>query len=1090
MLKKAKRLLKPSKKDDYGINLIFLAVDINSEELLLYILAINNRSLTTTVATRESAHKRLKQIGHYVNDKLVVPCILFSVLDSDNKLINKLCPLPYQLMDTSDLENLSDLHIYEIQTISDHLVRGVVFKQLEKIMKANKAPDQLEILEFITSVGTPAFKDKLENAIHNFSSNCAKMRTKLKRTNLNIAQYLYNFDHSYFTREVQLCDYTVTGNFAANLETLCYNSGLGEDTNLNNKTYIVNQDGHDTVSNNEDSIRSSSRINSPVRISSSEDEEQKTFEIHEVSEAEEIHTFPIIAQQENTSEKSESKKGETYELEPSNVNSNQANPQLSEMIRTDQKVVSTEIVIQSENNPVEKREQERIPTSSQVSADIQKHLGPNPFIYPNQPLPRVPSPEKNNCPSFVETSKLLENTQLSEDSIRRLNNAANLGNVNNELDTHQYLSSFDLDSQTPKNNEKSRVKFDSRNEYNYISDEKSTSLKKPIIYEPKLNLAELPTKIPQSIIKQPKIHYYTYKAKDFVATPGDKFQPQGISTPFSKGDQTLKSEPKQEPENRQENIHVLANDYSNNSNPDDYINPVKCVHGQPELNDCDQCVKEAIDFANQHHTDYVSQNIAQSSERNQNSTEKTENNSASAKNINCVTKGRPKYKKSKSSKNRKSNTSSSSSSDEDKKSNKNKNKNSKNKKERKGSPSSEDSSSDSTIMSDFDSRRYSNLSSKSSDHKPYKLRSTLKYPRLSKEAGMAPQSYFDRFCTTLQINLEKGSLEDVPCIIITHLLAEMMLAEFAPQREIFKNKCAKAETLDEVRSAFAKALSESKILRERRFEEISSKPKDITWKTFASNLFQIFKNAFPHEKRPLHSKLLILKFKSIIPSNLRRSYELAKVNIKESCPNLFEIAETLDQINSFQVLEGEDKTVFTVNTKISKVEPSCDQTQSKMVDNSKNTNNSDLAEKSNFNRQHNFKKSFNHEQRGLNHYNNVVSRDNQYQDRFRNQSRQNHNFYEQNYPKNNQSRVGEPSGYQGSRFQNSGNFRPNNNQSYRYNNYPFGVRSNYQNFPFRHRSQNFSSQQPNNNGNFRRYQGDNEYYNQPVERRFNTKYRY
>ena len=1089
MLKKAKRLLKPSKKDDYGINLIFLAVDNNSEELLLYILAINNKSLTTSVSTRENLHKRLKQIGHYVNDKLVIPCILFSVLDSNNKLINKICPLPYRLMDTSDLENISNLHIYEIQTISDHLVRGAVFKQLEKIMRANKAPDQLEILDFITAAGTPNFKDKLEKAIDNFSTNCSKIRTKIKRTNLNIAQYLYNFDHTYFTREVQVCDYTAAGNFAANLETLCYNSGLGENTNLENKTYIVNKNDHETESENEGSPNTSTRIDSPVKISSSEEEEQKTFEINEVSETEEIHTSPIIAQQETRNNNS------TEIIQPKNneIADIQANSQLSIMTRTEQKRVSPEFVFQPESHPLGEQEIDKNPTNSEISADIQKHLGPNPFFYPNKPILRIQSPPKDICPGFTETSKLLENTNLDEDSIKRLNNAANLKPVNNELDTQQYLSSFDLDSQTPKQNEKSRVKFDSKNEYNYISDEKSSSLKKPIICEPKLNLEEIPNKIPQSIIKQPKIQSYTYKSrKDLVATPNNKFHPQGISTPYPKSEQTPKSEPNLNLENRQESIHVLTNDYSKNSNVNDYINPEHCVHGQDQVSDCEKCVREAIEFANQHHTDYVRNNKAPSSEQNRDNRDHSNKNSNTTKDINCVTKNRPKYKKTKkTNRNKNFKNSSSSSSDEDDNHDKNRQKPSKNKNGKKGDPSSEDSSSESVLMSDFDSRRYSNLSSKSSEPKSYKLRSTLKYPRLSKEAGLAPNSYFDRFCTTLQINLEKGSLEDVPCIIITHLLAEMMLAEFAPQREIFKNKCAKAETLDEVRTAFAKALSESNILRERRFEEISSKPKDITWKTFASNLFQIFKNAFPHEKRPLHSKLLILKFKSIIPSQLRRSYELAKVNIKESSPNLFEIAETLDQINSFQVLEGEDKTVFTLNAKLAKDEPVHDNSQNKKGDNSKNINNSDLTEKTSFSRQHNFKKNFDFEERGMNNYNNFINRQNQFQDRYRNQG-QNFNFYGQNYPKNTQSRTGGTSGYRDSRFQNSANFRANNAQIYRYNSYPFGVRTNYQNFPFRHRTQNYnpSNNNHNNNDNYHRYQGNNGTYNHPVERRFNTKYRY
>ena len=1125
MFKKAKRLLKPSKKDDYGINLIFLAVDNNSEELLIYILAINNKSLSTTVSNRETLHRRLKQVGHFLENKLVIPCLLFSVLDSDNKLANRLCPLPYRLMDTNDLENLNDLHIYELQTINDHLLRGVIFKQLEKIIKANRVPDSQEIMDYITSIGTPEFKDKIELAIHNFSNNCTNIRNKLKRTNLNIAQYLYNYDHAFFAREVQVCNHTVTGNFADNLETLCYNSGIGEVTNVDNKTYIVNIGGPDTVEKSSNSL-TSPKIESPIRVSSSEEENNHTLTITEVSE--EPQTSPAIEERDKNRD---NQLGSNSASENSEINVNKShnqsddedpvNKNLDSMNHTKNKSDSVQPqTVQPELYPLNNHDINRIPTSSEVSADIQKHLGENPFFYQNKPNPRMYStPPKDSCPDMVETTKLLSQTQLSEDSIVRLNKAADLGNPI-EQDTRQILS-FELDSSTPKTNEKSRVKFDSKNEYNYISDDRSSSLKKPNTEIYKLDQTTLPIKIPQPIIKQPKINTYTYKSnKELVATPCDKFQPQGVSTPYFKSDHIPKNEP------IQENIHILCNDYSENNDRTDHINPAPCTHEKSHQGDeCELCVREKIEFANKHHADYVRTSKTNSPKALNQTNNKTQYSNTHNKEINCISKEKIKTKKPKKQKKNKKydSSSSSSSSDGHKKSNKNNNDKNKNRKSRKSDPSSEDSS-DATVISDFDSRRYSNLSARSNENKLYKLRSTLKYPRLSKEAGLAPQSYFDRFCTTLQINLEKGALEDVPVIIITHLLAEMMLAEFAPQREIFKNKCAKAETLDEVRNAFAKALSESHILRERRFEEISSKPKDITWKTFASNLFQVFKNAFPHERRPLHSKLLILKFKSIIPSNLRRSYELAKVNTKETYPNLFEIAETLDQISSFQMLEGEDKSVFSINRespKNIKDELVRDQNHIKLNDNTKNNNRIDIDEKSNSILRQNSKNN-NNSNMGNNSFNNFNNRVGSFQDRFRNQNRQNLGYNDNNnpHPGNSQNRMSGYENYHNPHHQGNNNFRLNHSYPYRYGSYPFGLR-NQQNGSFRQRSHNFNfpnerdnnirSYQgysgnhgnyrgfPGNRGNYRGYSSNQGNYRghpvnnggyDSVERKFNTKYRY
>ena len=53
------KFLTPSKKEDPIPNVIYIAVEEVSEELLIYILAINNKSFSTTIQNRESLKRRI-----------------------------------------------------------------------------------------------------------------------------------------------------------------------------------------------------------------------------------------------------------------------------------------------------------------------------------------------------------------------------------------------------------------------------------------------------------------------------------------------------------------------------------------------------------------------------------------------------------------------------------------------------------------------------------------------------------------------------------------------------------------------------------------------------------------------------------------------------------------------------------------------------------------------------------------------------------------------------------------------------------------------------------------------------------------------
>ena len=219
------KFLSPFKKDTTELpNVIYIAIEEVSEELLTYIAAINNQSLATTVQSRESLMNRIKKIAKYRNEKIVVPFLAFSV-QNNGELVNKLCPFPYELDYPNKIEQ-EDIHVYEYHTVKDHLERGIRFKELEKILKARK-DQKSDLIDYVIEIGKPAFKHKLETQIEKISDNCktgknVNSRIPLKRSKADIAKFLYNYDASLFNSLVHLCDYNPSNDFVAQMGTMVY----------------------------------------------------------------------------------------------------------------------------------------------------------------------------------------------------------------------------------------------------------------------------------------------------------------------------------------------------------------------------------------------------------------------------------------------------------------------------------------------------------------------------------------------------------------------------------------------------------------------------------------------------------------------------------------------------------------------------------------------------------------------------------------------------------------------------------------------------------------------------------------------------
>ena len=1093
---KIPKFLTPNKKDKSSVpNVIYIAIEEVSEELLFYIAAINNRNLTTTIQNRESLKKRIKQIAKYKNDKIVIPCLAFSV-QNNGELINKLCPFPYDLDYPQKIEN-EDIHVYEYHTVRDHMARGIVFKELDKIMKS-KRNEHADLLEFITDIGKPLFKEKLEGQIEKFRNNCCLgknvlNRAPLKRSQSDLVQFLYNYDSSVFNHVVQLCEYHPSNNFVSQMGTMVYHSTLEENQNTNDKTYIVNQE-QDHSSSNE-----TREISSPLAIPSSSEEDVSSAENPSKSvNPSNIPLEPTVAYQETPLE--EESRSAAEKIDNSHIEQLPLEPTAVQNISTDHIISEASKTFNEQNKP-----QDVPVTNSQLSEILLKTLGPNPFKVSKEQNQIGNCPETDpeivklkkmfakSCSEQTETNKLLEKTQLSDASIQRMQNAAKLP-TNNETMNLIDLTPDPLTEETSfthKENEKSKVGFDSlQNQIKYISTgDQSSSLKKPKFGD-KNRIAKnqkLPASIVKKGIKKPNFSNLIKTENDNETLP---FTPHINSTPHHKQESTSV---------KTEDSKLLSNNYEVTDGDD--INPGRCLHGCENQAQCNKCIADLIKFANEHHNNFVSKDDI-----------KTENIEQPPvhKNIpiNTVSKNRKSKSRNSKNRNRKSSSSSSEKS-EDEKPRKPKGKSVKNKKRK----SSSDESSDSDdSLPDFESSRYSNISKNSEKLKGLKFRNTLKYPKLTREAALDPNKYFDRFIATLQLNIDGGQLYDCPLHCVSHILAEQMLDNFEAQEEIFSNLADTARSLKDIRSAFRKALSESVILREKRFEDITEKPKDITWKSFASNLFQIFKNAFPLEKDPLNSKLLILKFKSLINKDLRKSYELSKVGGKNNDQNLFEIAEVLDKIASFSILETEEKSVFSIQKEVTfSPKERTEKNNSKEANGSKNAHNGAGANL----RNHSINKSNSNFQH---------SRDAQNQGRpngprlpFNNGGRpsesQNRSFQSQrnfqnsnNFQHSNNYHAEQRHSYYDHNAQHSRNYRnfsppgnsyPNQRSNSRYHNDPNNYRQPYYNrggdYSRNSNNNSYNNYRPQRQPYTRNYNEYNNqgYYNQPSrENRLNHKYRY
>ena len=922
-MKKVGKLLSPFRKNKNDLpNLIFLALEETSEELILYVLAINNKNLSTKVSDRESLKRRLAQIAHQRSGKIIIPCLVFSV-KTGSEVVNKICPLPYSQLEHSDQIEKGNIKIYEYHTFIDHLKRGVKLKELEKTIKNPKNPAHKEIIDYITEVGDTNFKNKLEQTIDNFcekNSLGRNSKIRLKRSEKDICSYLYNYDSSFFNSIAKTCEYHPSGLFSQNVgTTMVYHSNIEESTNADDKTYLVQRT---SSFSSEESESDQNVLQSPMRVLTSSEESEVSENIEpvpfsnaialqeqtfSVGEGEESRTAIETLNHPNPLDLPNNHNVPIMATTESQIDTNPHN-NIQEMSHNEQNMSLRE------NGKSQNQDDQNAPTSPELSDVIYQHLGPTPFRRVNEKKGKSKD-VKDLFAKTSETEKLLAQTHLSNESIQRLNKAAKLKpelNNTNEL--------IDLGDTIYPEGEKTKVNFDShQNEVRYFPNDQSSSLKKPKFGD-KSKTFKNPLKLPPSIVKKPKtkpVINSSSNARELINQTDLTqntlaFQPELISTPHPKKDSKTNL-PEYEPT-------LLANNYTP-VEEFDCINPGSCFHGKKDQKCCPLCIKEKIEFANKHHQDYVSnpylnktENISNNIKMEPDSTNKklcNDTNNKQTKNINTLTKTFSESKNNTGKKNEESPSSSESSERNHKKNKKSKKRSRKSKKKKE---STEEPSSDSdSSFSDFESKKYSNLSS-SSKFGGCKLKNTFKYPKLTREVGLDPDTYFTRFIDTLQINLGSSSVEDINNVMLAkHILSEQMVQEFGAQREIFLNLSGSATDIQSIRKSFLKSLSESVILREKRFEDISEKAKDIDWRSFASNLLQLFKHAYPEVKHPLTSDLLIMKLKGLIPKELRKSYELTKVGGNCEKQDVFQIAETLDRISSFSALEKEEKSVYSID---------------------------------------------------------------------------------------------------------------------------------------------------------------------------------
>ena len=353
-------------------------------------------------------------------------------------------------------------------------------------MIKSKKEEHFDLIEFVIEIGKPIFKDKLETQIEKFREGCnlgknSLNRAPLKRSKADIVDFLHNFDSSQFNHSVSLCDYNPSNEFTPQMGTMVYHSTLEENQNNNEKTYLVNQ-------NEPDNTTDTREISSALVISTSEEDTEQ------IENPPPETNLPTIAYQETFQENQneEGIRSAAETIENSNIEKLPENHMIVPSLNIHQNISDVPNNDITHNNPNETVNPKNAPvTNSQLSDILRKTLGPNPFQKPNNATNCIKNPSTDpdilkikgmfgsSCPENHETERLLENTKLSDASLQRMHNAANLYNANNA--TRDLINLTDEPSLNTKENEKSRVGFDSlQNQIKYISTEdKDSSLKKP-----------------------------------------------------------------------------------------------------------------------------------------------------------------------------------------------------------------------------------------------------------------------------------------------------------------------------------------------------------------------------------------------------------------------------------------------------------------------------------------------------------------------------------------------------------------------------------------------------------------------------------
>ena len=852
------------------INLASILVPECSEEVLIYFLAISNINCTTNVKTRIGLQRQLLRKCTKQDGKYVIPIVLFSTKNTEG-IVNKFFPIPY------DLASNNESCVYELPKIQGHLANNQAnFIQIENYLsKKNSDKDICTLLE---NVATAGYRNTMIDVFETFAKNNSP---KLLRANNDIIEFLYNYDSKLFDNSV-----AVKFNPCKNLEiplekTIVYNF---DNSNFqNNLTYTVD-------SNKENP--SVSVISSALAVSDTDSDSDSQKE-----------TKLVIAQQDS----------EEIIIEPDDKD----NPRSSDKIAL------------SNSAPFESRDQKGYSASDEP---IQNMSNQQPPINTN------------------ELSELLREN-FGATQYENVNKILKAGQSNRQVDVSGYdpnnqpQTTRDMIAITPKpKNTPKNVQFDRNDQYRTISAHESSNLQRES--EPGNNSNSGGNLDFHSILKTD--YNQEGVSKHLKGQALEFHTPKANSTPFQSHKPNL-SNPGIADNSKKELIGCESHQCSLDGN-----------------GNCTECLKANMQWANENHENMVSQTQSASSSvptyQEQNSYSKlpspdvskevgtiginasdrnnflnqldslkkqinrlesdnlankraaansqsdintrhsrTSNNSNQTSNISGANKSRTSSKRS-----NRGNSSDSSGSSESNNNNRSR-----------GFEENRENRNESESDNDFDSQRYNSIArSLSKAKKGYKLKSFYKYPPLTKDCGLDPSAYFDRFLTSMEINLEKGEISDVPLVIVIHLLSEQMVENFKPQRELFKSKSKKSSNLSELKQAFVKALSESSLLREKRFEDIKKKPSDITWGEFASNVYQIFLSAFPKEPDPLRSRMLIQKFKSTMDKDLRRDFELVSMSTK-GIDTIFEAAEMADRLCSFSALNQENtKSIFNINRSV------------------------------------------------------------------------------------------------------------------------------------------------------------------------------